>query len=219
MSPPPDEADLGKLRELASRYDQAGLLGKAALQLRHKAPDAGERERLRRHTIGPEGRIAEDAIQAVRASDPIWALLSQLGLPEDTSVRELNHIQRYLVGRRPGRNDAVPDVSIRSARDPLRISVVGSIVPGALDPEAIDGYRYATLVDRSVGLVEPFLVLLHSRHSGDNDVVATLHLGATFLRYEQEFGLVDPDRLMTLGALVESDLIDIKQTHQALRQA
>ena len=123
------------------------------------------------------------------------------------------------MGRRSHPGDPLPRVSIRAARDPLRLSVVRSIVLGAMDLDAVDGYRYATLTDPSIRFVEPFLVLLRELPRGDNDVVASLHLGATFLRYEQQFGLVDPERVQTLATVVEEDLADIEETHRALLDA
>lgn len=214
MNEPADDKELAELLERAARYDEASRLGKAARQLTQRALHAKERERLRRHSIGVEGRIAEDAVRAVLASDPIWALLARHGLPEDASTRELAAIQRFLVGRRTRRADRIPNVSIRSARDALRLSLVSGLVPGQVEP--VDSYRYATLDDPANRSVEPFLVLLRTRPRGDSDVLATLHLGATFLRHEQEFGLVDPDRLETLATLVEHDVLDIRKAHQAL---
>ena len=219
MNQPSDEPDLAELLERAARYDEAGLFGKAALQLTNRALGARERRRLHRHAIGAEGRIAEDVVKAVHVSEPIWSILAERGLPEDASTRELADIQRFLAGRRTRPGDPIPHVSIRTARDPLRLSVVRSVVPGAVDLDPIDGYRFATLTDPSIRFVEPFLVLLHELPRGDNDVVASLHLGATFLRYEQQLGLVDPERVQTLATVVEEDLADIEKTHRALLEA
>lgn len=214
MSEHADEPDLDELLERAARYEEAGLLGRAALQLTFRALDAREREVLRRHSIGPEGRIAEDAVRAIIESEPIWGLLARLDLPEDASSRELDEIQRFLLGRRTGPGDPLPHVSIRSARDPLRVSVVGSLLPAL--PARVDGYRYAALTEPITRTVEPFLVLLHTRPNGDSDVVATLHLGATFLRHEQEFGFLEPERVRTLATLVAADLENVRRTHQEL---
>lgn len=216
MSQPPEEADLAELLERAARYERSGRLGKAARQLAQKALDPQERERLRRHRIGTEARIAEDAVHAVLASEPVWALLARHGLPEDASPRELDDIARFLLGRRSTKRDTVPHVSIRSARDPLRISIVTTVLPDL--PREVDSYRYAALEDPATGSLTPFLVLLRSRARGDNEPVAMVHLGATFLRHEQEFGLIDPERLETLATLVEQDLANVVATHRALQE-
>lgn len=68
MSEHADEPDLDELLERAARYEEAGLLGRAALQLTFRTLDAREREVLRRHSIGPEGRIARTPY--ARSSSP-----------------------------------------------------------------------------------------------------------------------------------------------------
>lgn len=209
----PDEPDLDELLERAARYAEATLLGKAALQLTQRALDAREREMLRRHSIGAEGRIAEDAVRAIVESEELWALLAARDVPEDVSNREFDEIHRYLVGRPLRRADPLPMVSITSARDVLRLEVVTSLLPDL--PSRVDGYRYAALPGPSL---EPFLVLLRSRPAGGNTVVATVHLGATFLRHEQQFGVMDPERVQTLATLVAADLENVRRTHRELRE-
>lgn len=211
----PEDPELAALIERAARYDRSSLLGKAARLLAQRAPGPREREIVRRHSLGAEDRIAEDAVRIVLACEPVWALLSRHGMPEDASTRELNDIARHLVGRRTRRDEPPPHLSIRAARDPLRLAVATSLLPDL--PQQVDSYRYATIDDEPAGALSPFLVLLRDRPRGDSSVVATVHLGATFLRYEQEFGLIDADRLETLAALVEKDLADVARTYQELR--
>ena len=216
MSQPPEQPDLAELLERAARYERSSRLGKAARQLTNKALRAKDRERVRRFRMDTEDRIAKDAVNAVLASEPVWALLARHGLPEDASTRELDDIARHLLGRRSVTRELVPHVSIRSARDPLRITIVTTVLPDL--PAAVDSYRYAALEDPDTGALTPFLVLLRTKSSGENQPVATVHLGATFLRHEQEFGLIDRDRLETLATLVEQDLANVQATHRSLLQ-
>lgn len=216
MDEPSGEPDLDELLERAARYAEASLLGKAALQLRLRALDAREREVLRRHTIGPEGRIAEDALRAVRESEAVWPLLTRHDLPEDASPRELDEIHRFLVGRPTRPDDPLPHVSIRAAADPLPLAVVTGLLVDV--PGPVTGYRYAALAEPRARVVEPFLVLLRTRRQGGNRVLATLHLGPTFLRYEQELGLLDADRVQTLATIVAADAENVRRTRQELER-
>lgn len=218
MDPSPEDAELAELAELierTARYDRSGLLGKAARLLAQRAPGAREREIVRRHGLRAEERIAEDAVRVVLACEPVWALIARHGMPEDASTRELNDITRHLVGRRTRRSEPPPHLSIRAARDPLRLAVVTSLLPEL--PQQVDSYRYAAIDEEPPGAPSPFLVLLRDRPRGDSAVVATVHLGATFLRYEQEFGLIHPDRLETLATVVAQDLDDVARTYRELR--
>lgn len=208
-----------QLLRRAARYEEAGRWRRAVLHLQHQAPRPQEREWLRRHTMGPEGRLEEDVIRVVAASQPVWDLIAEHGLPEDVNVRELDDIAAFIVGRRPQTDRRLPQVSLRMAGDPLRLAVVRSFVPGDLAPEEADAYRYATWADNRLAVTEPFLVLLRGRRSGGNEVVTCLHLGATFLRYEEELGALAADQLPTLAALVEADFDEVAKTHRALRDA
>jgi hypothetical protein len=74
--------DIGDLQGRVERYYEASPLGKATMRQSNQAPDAGERERVRRHGLRIEGRVAEDVARAVHASAPIPDLLVQKGLPK-----------------------------------------------------------------------------------------------------------------------------------------
>lgn len=210
----------GELGERLARYGDAGLLGKAGMLLRGAAPTARDREQLRRAHLGVEGRIAEDVVRAVIESEPIWILLAEKGLPEDLTVQELNAIADSLRGR-PTPTSAVTmpvGASIRFT-DPDSVDVVRRVIPGELDPADIDAYRYAALTPLAAGDVEPFIVALTSDPLGVNSVAATMLVGATFLRHEQEFDVVAPTDLLDLEPVVQADLAAIVGTQALLRDA
>ena len=199
------DADLEAARERIDRYEAAGPLQRAALKLVNQAPDRVEREQLRRHRIGLEGRVAEDVSRAVALSEPVWDLLAELGLPEDISRRELADIRESVVGR-PTSADVSTKVSLRLSDNEVSIAAVRNLFPGLAAPHAVDGYRYATWTEPDTGAVEPFVVALSERRIGLHSVVATMFVGATFLRYEQEFGTVRRRQLERFAAAVAADL-------------
>ena len=219
MAQPDGEPDIHGLQQRVERYDEAGLLGKASLRLSHQAPAAAERERVRRHELRLEGRIAEDVTRAVHESEPIWDLLVQKELPEDVTVRELDEIRSWLLGRRVRNARALISVSIRFNRNPLRVAALAAAFPGDFDAIEVTAYRYATVVSQADGIEEPFIVALRERRDGSNDVLATMLVGDVFLRHEQEFGVLDERTLESLAGTVELDRQTVADTHRALLDA
>jgi hypothetical protein len=211
-----ERPDIDDLQGRVARYEEAGPLGRAGLRLSHQAPDAVERERVRRHGLRIEGRIAEDVAQAVRASAPIWELLVQKGLPEDLSVPELNEIRSWLLGRHVPHATSVTSASIRFNRDPTRVAALADTFPGDFAGNEVTAYRYATVASGHDGIEEPFIVALRELTDGRNVVLATMLVGAVFLRHEQEFGALDERVLGTLASTVALDLRSIADTHRAL---
>ncbi|MDQ1664618.1 MAG: hypothetical protein QOH75_649 [Actinomycetota bacterium] len=213
------EPDIADLQGRVERYDEASLLGKATMRLANQAPDAAERERVRRHGLRIEGRIAEDVAQTVRDSQPIWELLVQKGLPEDLSVRELNDIRSWLLGRHVPHASAVTSVSTRFSRNPARVAALAAVFPGDFAASEVTAYRYATVTSEADGVEEPFIVALRELPDGRNAVLATMLVAGVFLRHEQEFGALDETVLGTLARAVESDLQSTAETHRALLDA
>lgn len=203
------------LRERLERLRAAGRLRRAALRLTGAAPTPREVEALRRQDIGPAGRLAEDVTAAVTASQPVWDLIAAMDLPEDITVREYADLTRHLVGRRTAHPRDRGDVSASlSFADPANTGVVRRVVPGA-GPNSVTAYRYATLTSPG-GVVEPFVVALRVRDSGIHQVTATMPVAATFLRYEQEFGVVTQDDVEALEVVVRLDLLEVRRTHDLL---
>jgi hypothetical protein len=215
-----DPGDPRELRLRAARYAEAGLLGKAAMRLSRESLTPAQREQVRRHDLGPEGRIAEDVVRLVDACVPIWSLLAEKGLPEDLTVRELNAIWECLLGRTPGgwvEPNAV-DVSLKFTRSPLHVTALRRVVPGMSDEDRVDAYRYATLRTRA-GPVEPFVIALRTRDAQHNDVVATMLVAATFLRHEEDLGAFTGADLEPLEDVLAKDLAGIAETHIQLQAA
>ncbi|MDX6532964.1 MAG: hypothetical protein QOF68_708 [Gaiellales bacterium] len=210
-----DGPDIHDLQGRVARYEEAGPLHRATLRLSHQVPDAVERERVRRHRLRIEGRIAEDVAEAVHASAPIWELLVQKGLPEDLSVRELNEIRNWLLGRHVPHATSVTSVSIRFNLNPARIEALAATFPGDFVASEVTAYRYATVTSED-GAEEPFIVALRQLTDGRNIVLATMLMGAVFLRHEQEFGALEAGVLGTLANTVALDLQTIADTHRAL---
>lgn len=214
-----ERPDIADLQGRVDRYDEAGPLGKATLRLSNQAPDAAERERVRRHGLRIEGRLAEDVARAVHACEPIWDMLVQKGLPEDLSVRELNDIRTWLVGRSVPNTTAVISVSIRFNAGPPRIAALAAAFPGDFETRQVTAYRYATVTSEADGIEEPFIVALNELADGRNVVLATMLVGEVFLRHEQEFGALDGQVLRTLASTVALDLRGIAETRRALMDA
>ncbi len=208
------------LRGRRDRYEGASLLGKAALRLSGVAPSPAEREQLRRHELGVEGRIAEDAVEAVLASVPVWAMLAEKGIFEDLTVTELNRIGEDLLGRPvEGLEDVARiDVSVKFT-DRSHIALLHRVIPGELHPEVFNAYRYATLTPGSVAAPEPFIMALSDDESGVNEVVAAMLVESTFLRHEQEFGALETADIRPLEAMLQDDLIAVRETHRLLPEA
>lgn len=213
--------DPSELRERQARYDEAGLLGKAALRLSREALTAAERARLRRADLGPCGRVAEDVVRVVVACGPIWDLLATKGLPEDLSVSELNAIWECLLGREPrGWGEAnVLDVSIKFTGSPLHIAALRRVIPGTTPQDAFDAYRYATLRTVDTHDIEPFLVALRERKGRDDDIVATMLVAPTFLRHEEELGVFDAEDLGPVEDVLVQDLAAVADTRAQLSAA
>jgi hypothetical protein len=211
--------DIDDLQGRVERYEGAGPLGKATMRLSLQAPDAAERERVRRYALRIEGRIAEDVARAVHDSDPIWELLVEKGLPEDLSVRELNAIRQWLIGRNVPHTAAITSLSIRFNRNPTRVAALAAAFPGDFAASEVTAYRYATVDSPADRNEEPFIIALHERADGRNDVVATMLVAAVFLRHEQEFGALDEEVLATLASTVALDLQSIADTFRALLEA
>ena len=212
------DPDLEDARIRAARYDAAGRLGKAALKITQQAPDQVERERLRRHQIGVEGRLAEDIARAVDICVPVWDLLAEKALFADISRPELVHIREALVGRTSD-SDPQPQVSLRFHDDEVNVAAVRNLIPAIASPHRVDGYRYATWEALDTGVVEPFLVALNQRATGIHTVVATMFVGATFLRYEQQLGAIRRRQLDRLALAVSADIRLIVATRTALVDA
>jgi hypothetical protein len=209
-----------QLRGRRDRYEEASLLGNAALRLSGVALSPAEREQLRRHELGVEGRIAEDAVNTVSASVPIWALLAEKSIFEDLTVTELNRIGEDLLGRPvEGLEDVARiDVSVKFT-DADHIVLLRRVIPGELHPEVFNAYRYATLTANNVSAPEPFIMALSDVGSGVNDVVAAMLVDATFVRHEQDFGALEARDIRPLESMLQSDLDAIRETHRLLRDA
>ena len=221
MDRPADEPHGQELVSRVGRYDEAGLLGKAAMRLSGDAPSAQERERLRRQYIGVEGRISEDVVRIVIESEPIWTLLAEKDLPEDLTVQELDAISEWLRGRPSGSGWVAAPVSTSlKFSDPDSIAAVRRAIPGEVSADDVTAYRYA-LFHPGPNTPEPFIVALQSPGGGlgPNVVAATMPAGATFLRHEQEFGVVSTADLDRVHAAVESDLRETIRAQQLLREA
>lgn len=201
----------------AVRATGADAIGRVEARLDERS--ALTRYRQRRQAIGPEGRLAEDVVRAVRACQPIWELLQEKGISEDLSLGELDSIHEGLLGRSVRTGDAILDVSIKLAGDAFRARSVRAAIPAAADVEEFDAYRYATLTELQSGRVEPFIVALQTNSQLTNDVVSTMFVDSSFLRYEQEFGVIDTEAVALLSMIVLADLVDLRRTEAALRRA
>jgi hypothetical protein len=202
------------------RSSGGGVFRTVAKRLGGHALRAGEDESRRRHSIGGEGRAAQDVIRAVAESEPIWSLLAEKDLPADLTLRELDAIGAALRGSPAGQSatDTVVSASLMFA-DPARIIVLQQIISSDLLPLEITGYRYATLARRGHRGCEPFVVALHSHAPGVNTVAASMLVAATFLRYELELGMLSADAVGRLEILVGMDLKEIVRTRQLLLDA
>lgn len=212
--------DTQELRVRLSRYNDGGLIRKAAMRLSGDALTPDDLELLRRKDIGVQGRVSEDVIRAVSASEPIWALLAEKGLPEDLTVAELDDISYALRGGPQG-PDSMGSLVSASMRftDPRNLAALRQIIPGGLEPYEVTGYRYACLIAPDFGSPEPFVVALGSHEPGRNSVTATMLVAATFLRYEQEFGVLSEDAAERLEVMIRLDLQEIIRTHRLLLEA
>lgn len=211
--------DTQELRVRLSRYNDGGLIRKAAMRLAGEALGPEDLELLRRRDIGVQGRVAEDVLRAVTESEPIWSLLAEKGLPEDLTVSELNAISDSLRGGPPDARRGNPVSASMLFSDPRNLLTLRQIIPGGLDADEVTGYRYACLVAPDFATPEPFVVALRSRQPGVNSVSATMLVAATFLRHEQEFGVLSEDAAERLEVMVRLDLQEIIRTHQLLLQA
>ena len=223
MDLPADEPSAHELGSRVGRYDEAGPLGKAAMRLSGAAPTAQERELLRRKHIGIEGRIAEDVARIVLESEPIWTLLTEKDLPEDLTVQELDAISEWLRGRpaeAEAGSTALPVSASLKFSNPGSVAAVTAAIPGDFSADDVTAYRYALFHPRA-NTVEPFVVALYSedRTLGPNEIVATMLVAGTFLRHEQEFGVVSAADLDRLHRAVELDLQETIRTRQLLREA
>jgi hypothetical protein len=211
--------DTQELRVRLSRYNDGGPIRKAAMRLAGDALSADDRELLRRRDLGVQGRVSEDVLRAVWESEPIWALLSEKGLPEDLTVAELDAISAALRG---GPTDSASRANVSASMlftDPRNVSALRHIIPGDLEPYEVTGYRYACLTAPGFGTPEPFVVALRSIEPGRNSVTATMLVAATFLRHEQEFGVLSEDAAERLEVMVRLDLQEILRTHRLLLEA
>ena len=202
------------------RASRSSVLRTVARRLWGQALRPGEDERPRRHSIGAEGRAAEDVIRAVTESEPIWSLLAEKDLPADLTLRELDAISAALRGTSADQTstDTVVSASLMFA-DPARMVMLQQVLPSELLPLEITGYRYATLTRRGDRACEPFIVALYSPAPGVNTVAASMLVAATFLRYEQELGVLSADAIGRLEILVGMDLTEIVRTRQLLLEA
>jgi hypothetical protein len=212
--------DTQELRVRLSRYNDGGLIRKAAMRLAGEALAPDDLELLRRRDIGVQGRVSEDVLRAVSESEPIWALLAEKGLPEDLTIDELEAISDALRGGPRGPESRGNPVSASMLfTDPRNLSTLRQIIPGDLEPYEVTGYRYAFLTAPDFGSPEPFVVALRSHQPGRNSVTATMLVAATFLRHEQEFGVLSEDAAERLEVMVRLDLQEIIHTHRLLLEA
>jgi hypothetical protein len=212
--------DTQELRVRLSRYNDGGLIRKTAMRLVGGALTPDDLELLRRRDIGVQGRVSEDVLRAVSESEPIWALLAEKGLHEDLTVRELDAISFALRGGPIGAESRSNTVGASMLfTDPLNLSTLRRIIPGGLEPYEVTGYRYASLTAPDLGNPEPFVVALQRSLSGGNAVTATMLVAATFLRHEQEFGVLSEDAAERLEVMVRLDLQEIIRTHRLLLEA
>ena len=213
--------DTQELRVRLSRYTDAGPLRKAGMRLAGEHPTPEDLELLRRRNIGVAGRVSEDAIRAVTECEPIWILLAEKGLPEDLTLAELDALSYALRGgpAEPGTGRNRVSASLLFT-DPHNLAALRQIIPGDLEPHEVSGYRYATLMARDFGSPEPFVIAVSSdRPGGANTVIATMLVADTFLRHEQEFGILSEDAAERLEVIVRMDLQEIIRTHQLLLDA
>lgn len=212
--------DTQELRVRLDRYNDGGLIRKAAMRIAGEALTPDDLELLRRRDIGVQGRVSEDVVRAVSESEPIWALLAEKGLPEDLTVEELDDISDALRGGAGEADSRMNPVSASMLfTDPRNVSTLRRIIPGGLEPYEVTGYRYACLTAPDFGSPEPFVVALRNYQPGKNSVTATMLVAATFLRYEQEFGVVSDDAAERLEVMVRLDLQEIVRTHRLLLEA
>jgi hypothetical protein len=216
-----DPVEAAELRSRKARYEDAGPLGKAAMRITRSALTPAQRQQLRRHEIGTEGRIAEDVVRVVDGCEPVWSLIASMGLPEDLTISELNEIWECLLGRRPrGWSESnVLDVSLKFRGNPLHVAALSRVIPGTWPDVAFDAYRYATLTTPGTGAVEPFVLALKELDPPRNQVVATMLVAPTFLRHEEEIGVIDPADLEPLQDILGRDLAAVAETHAELRAA
>lgn len=212
--------DTQELRVRLGRYNDGSLIRKAAMRLAGEALSPDDLELLRRRDLGVQGRVSEDVVRAVTESEPIWTLLAEKGLPEDLTVNELNAISYTLRGGPPDQGSWGNPVSASMLfTDPRNLVTLRQIIPGDLEPHEVTGYRYACLSAPDFGTPEPFVVALRSREPGMNSVTATMLVAATFLRHEQEFGVISEDAAERLEVMVRLDLQEIIRTHRLLLEA
>jgi hypothetical protein len=217
---PAEEPQSPKARERVGRYSEAGLLGKAAMKLTGEAPTAEDLELLRRQDIGVEGRIAEDVTRIVLASEPIWTMLAEKDLPEDLTVQELDEITECLRGRPPESATGEPPVRVSlKFADPESVLAIRDAIPGELSSDDVNAYRYALLSGLGPAAPEPFIVALFSQRTGSNQVTASMLVAATFLRHEEEFGVVSAPDLDHVHVAVLADLHETIRTERLLHEA
>lgn len=220
MMETPDDPDAPELRQRVTRYRDAGPLRRAAMRLTGDAPTPQQREQARRRELGVEGRLAEDVVRLVQECDAIWTMLAEQDLPEDLTLREFSTISQYVLGRpvRPRGPRPLVDVSL-AFDDPRNVLTLRRIIPSATPMPQITAYRYATLRSVTYGAIEPFIVGLRSKPTGERDVVATMLVAATFLRHERQFGIFSTDDLEQLEVTVRLDLLETIRTRQLLGEA
>lgn len=212
--------DTQELRVRLSRYNDGGLMRKAAMRLAGEALSPDDLELLRRRDLGVQGRVSEDVLRAVSESEAIWNLLVEKGLPEDLTVTELNAISYALRGGTPSHGSPGTPVSASMLfTDPRNLDALRHIIPGDLEPHEVTGYRYACLSAPALATPEPFVVALRSGQAGINSVSATMLVAATFLRHEQEFGVLSDDAAERLEVIVRLDLQEIIRTRRLLLEA
>lgn len=216
-----DPESTAELRARQGRYDEAGILGKAALRLSREALTPAERERLRRRDLGAAGRVAEDVTRLVAACQPVWSLLAAKGLPEDLSVRDLNALWESLLGRRMQgwAESSIVDVSILFTRSPLHVAALARVIPGTDGVDSFDAYRYATLRTADTHDVEPFVIAVRARDGAHNEIVATMLVAPTFLRHEEELGVFSAEDLGPLEDILTRDIAAVAETHAQLLDA
>lgn len=211
------EADprLDQIRAAMRDYEEAGRLGKLAMKVTGTAPDRSARELLRLQNLGPEGRIAEGILRIVGVSQEVTRIALEHDLLEDITEKEYEQIRRYLLGREPGlRETTWPFVSVLFDTDPVHTAAISNVLPDVRHAHATDAYRYAVLPEYT----EPFVIALHSKRSGGYGVSGILPAAPSFLRYEEELGVLDKSALARLDAVVQSDWQKVANAPAAIRR-
>ncbi|SDQ07110.1 hypothetical protein SAMN05428996_0347 [Quadrisphaera sp. DSM 44207] len=212
------DEELARLRAAMLAYEASPRRRRLLLRLTGQAPDEQDRERLRRHEIGPHGRIAETALRVVRETEAITRATVERDVVQDLTLAELRAVHEELLGRRATAADPLaPDVSLLFRSSPEQSALLARVLPG-LEVDDVPLRRYAALAGPPGSRPEPFLVHQAADAAGRRTVLGRLWLDADFLLHEQCFGAVPSEDLMALEQLVQGDLWVTLETVRALAE-